>query len=316
VTSSFAAAFRPVAIASRSGHDESVHFGAAVLLGPDGELLARIGDPDVVIYPRSSNKPLQADAMLQLGAELSAPQLALACASHDGTPAHLEVVISTLASVGLDPSALENTPSLPLDTAASEATLAGGGSPSAWAMNCSGKHAAMLATCVRNGWPTTGYLARRHPLQAAIDQHVDALAGPVAGVGVDGCGAPAHLLGLSALAAAFGRIARAQAAVWAAMTAHPELVGGERRDVTRLMRAVPGLMAKDGAEGVFAAGLPDGMAAAVKIADGGGRAAGVVLAQVLAQAGVAVDPFELGEPVLGHGEPVGRVRPAFDKLNL
>jgi L-asparaginase II len=310
----FSSAFEPVAVTTRSGREESVHFGAVVLLDADGALAAAIGDPAVPIFPRSSNKPLQAEAMLALGANLTAEQLALACASHDGTPAHLEVVLTTLASVGLDPSLLDNTPSLPLDSAALEAAMRAGDARSALAMNCSGKHAAMLATCVRNGWPTAGYLDRRHPLQVGIDARIEALAGPVHDIGVDGCGAPAHVLSLEALARAFSALARQQGAVYSAMTSHPELVGGARRDVTRLMRAVPGLMAKDGAEGVFAAALPDGRAAAVKIADGASRASGVVLAAVLAHAGVELDPFDFGEAILGHGQPVGRVEPIVEKL--
>lgn len=311
---SFAAAFAPVAVTTRSGHEESVHFGAGVVLDSDGSVIGAIGDPDVEIYPRSSSKPMQADAMLALGVELSSQQLALACASHDGSPTHLGVVLSTLASVGLDSSALDNTPSFPLDPAAHDAALRAGESRSALAMNCSGKHAAMLATCIRNGWPIEHYLDRSHPLQRAIDAHIDGLAGPVVGVGVDGCGAPAHVITLTGLARGFASLARAQGPVVAAMTQHPELVGGERRPVTRLMRAVPGLMAKDGAEGVFAAALPDGRAAAVKISDGASRAAALVLAGALACAGVDVDPAQLGEPMLGHGEPVGRVELLFDKL--
>src|SRR5215207_6669521 len=302
-------AFEPVAVTTRSGNDESVHFGAAVLLDAGGSVVGTLGDPSVPIYPRSSNKPLQAAAMLDLGVQLSSRQLALACASHDGTPAHVEVVSSTLSSVGLDASALGNTPSLPLDWEALEASLRSGGSRSALAMNCSGKHAAMVATCVHNGWPVDGYLARRHPLQCAIDAHIELLAGPVADVGVDGCGAPAHVFPLVQLAAAFATLARQQGAVYTAMTTHPELVGGARRDVTRVMQAVPGLMAKDGAEGVFAAALPDGRAAAVKIADGGERPRSAVLATLLHRLGVEADVLDelLHVPVLGHGEPVGRV---------
>ena len=115
-------------------------------------------------------------------------------------------------------------------------------------------------------------------------------------------------IAMSGLARSFAVLAAERGPVWSAMTAHPELVGGERRDATRLMRAVPGLMAKDGAEGVFAAALPDGMAAAVKIADGAARAAGVVMAAALRAAGVDVPDDAAGAPILGHGRPVGEVR--------
>jgi L-asparaginase II len=291
-----------------------VHFGAVVVVDAGGTVIASLGDPNMAIYPRSSNKPLQAAAMLEAGVSLTAEQLALACASHDGTPRHVAVVESTLASVGLDPSALENTADYPIDPASAERLIAGGVRRAALTMNCSGKHAAMVATCVINGWPVGGYLSPDHPLQQAITEYIATATGAVAAVGVDGCGAPAHVVDLTGLARAFGAIATERGAIWEAMTTYPELVGGERRDVTRLMRAVPGSMAKDGAEGVFAAALPGGVAAAVKVADGASRASGVVIAAALATAGVEVDPESLGEPIRGHGQPVGRVRPTLEDL--
>ncbi len=302
--------FEPLAIVSRSGADESVHFGAAVGFDASGAMAFVAGNPSIVIYPRSSNKPFQADAMLALGLELDEQQLAMACASHAGTPAHLAVVESTLAMAGLDVSALDNTPTLPLDEAAAETLLRAGGGPSSLAQNCSGKHAAMVATCVVNGWPVEGYLAIDHPLQLAITDHLDELVGGTSHIGVDGCGAPAHMMSLSSLASAFGALAASGAPVARAMSTHPQLVGGDGRGVTRLMDLVPGLMAKDGADGVFAAALPDGRCAAVKISDGASRASGVVIAATLRAIGVDVDPAALGEPIMGHGHPVGEVRPA------
>lgn len=302
--------FVPVAIVSRSGADESVHFGAVVAFDASGSTAFSAGDPLMNVYPRSSNKPLQADAMLALGVELNESQLALACASHSGTAAHLAVVESTLATVGLDVSALANTPTLPLDEAAADAAIASGRSPSSLMQNCSGKHAAMVATCVVNGWPIEGYLAFDHPLQLAITEHLDQLVGGTTHIGVDGCGAPAHMLSLAGLALAFGTLSRSRSRVAEAMSARPDLVGGPGRDVTRLMQLAPGLMAKDGAEGVFAASLPDGRCAAVKLSDGASRASGVVMAAALRALGVDIDPALLGEPIRGHGVPVGTVRPA------
>lgn len=304
-------AYRPVAVVDRSGFDESVHHGAVVALDRDGAIALAVGDPDIAIYPRSANKPMQADAMVASGLALPTDQLTLACASHDGTARHIAVVRRMLAAAGTGEDALANTPDLPLDRDTAEAVLAAGGGRSSVQQNCSGKHAAMIATCVANGWDVEGYLDPDHPLQRAITERIAALAGGVVHVGIDGCGAPAHVTSLVGLARAFRTLAVTRAPVWAAMTAHPDLVGGERRDVTRLMRSVPGLMAKDGAEGVFAAALPDGRAAAVKIADGASRAAGVVLASALATIGVDVDPGELGEPIRGHGRPVGAVRPTL-----
>lgn len=305
-----AAAYVPVAVVSRSGADESVHFGAVVALDPTGSIVFEAGDPTLVIYPRSSNKPMQASAMLALGVQLTNEQLALACASHAGTPEHLAVVESTLASVGLDMAALENTPAMPLDEAAAEAAFAGGVRPSSIMQNCSGKHAAMVATCVVNGWPVDGYLATDHPLQRAITEHFARVVGSTAHLGIDGCGAPAHMMTLVRLAAAFGSLASSGSRVASAMSSHPGLVAGPGQDVTRLMHLVPGLMAKDGAEGVFAAAMPDGRCAAVKLSDGASRASGVVIAATLRAIGIDIDPAQLGEPILGHGQQVGSVRPA------
>src|SRR5918995_1672758 len=158
-----AGAFEPVAITSRSGFDESVHFGAAVVVDDTGRIVWSVGDPTVEVYPRSACKPMQADAMLCCGLSLDREQLALACASHDRTPPHVDVVRSTLAAAGLDESALANTPDLPLDVAAAETILREGGRRRPITMNCSGKHAAMVATCVVNGWAIDGYLAPDHP---------------------------------------------------------------------------------------------------------------------------------------------------------
>jgi L-asparaginase II len=168
----------------------------------------------------------------------------------------------------------------------------------------------MLATCVANGWSTADYLDQTHPVQLAITATVDELAGEIVHVGVDGCGAPAHVLSLRGLASAFATIARRKQSVWQTMTTHPYMVGGTDRDVTKLMLHVPGLMAKDGAEGVFAAALPDGRAVAVKVADGGYRAAPPVLVDALAR--LDVDMSDVAQHVVqvvrGHGHPVGEVR--------
>ena len=301
-------AFVPVAVADRSGFDESFHHGVVAVLGPDGDLAFAAGDPEVLIYPRSANKPMQADAMIDLGLELDDEQLALACASHDGTEHHVAVVRRILAGAGLGEEALSNTPSLPLQQEAMEQLLASGGHRSSILMNCSGKHAAMVATCRARDWPIDGYLERDHPLQLAITARIADLAGPVHHIGVDGCGAPAHVLALRDLAVGFRTVARDRGRVWRAMTDHPELVGGDARTATRVMRAVPGAIAKDGAQGVFAIAHPDGWAAALKIADGQERPVAVVLAAALAHVGVALDGGAISAPILGRDRPVGSIR--------
>ncbi len=300
----------------RSGFVESRHRGSLIAMGPDGSVRRCAGDPYAPVFPRSANKPLQAAGMLRAGLDVDGELLAIAAASHSGEARHVELVRRLLAAAGLTEDALDNTPGWPLDErAARELARAGAGAERVY-QNCSGKHAGMLASCVVAGWPTAGYRDPDHPLQRLIRAVVEEHAGePVAAVGVDGCGAPLLALSLTGLARAFGRIAAAPAGsaehrIAGAMRAHPDVVGGTDRDVTRLLTAVPGIVAKDGAEGVFAAGLPDGSGIAVKIDDGAGRARTPVLVAALRALGVRAAALdELATvPVLGHGEPVGAVR--------
>jgi len=313
-----AAGAAPLAAVVRSGVVESVHHGHLAVLGPDGELVHSLGDPHAVVFPRSSLKPVQAVAMLRSGLDLDDALLALACASHSGEQRHLDGARAILAGAGLTEAALQNTPDHPLDAAASLAWRSAGHGPTSLTQNCSGKHAAMLATCVAAGWDTRSYLDPDHPLQRAVAAAVAELTGdPVTPVAVDGCGAPLFSCTVAGLARAAGRVAAAGAAgdqgppgrVARAMSAFPEFVGGTGRDVTLLMAGVPGLVAKDGAEGVYVAGLPDGSAVALKVLDGSQRPRPVVIAAALRRLGVdAAVLAEVGDvPVLGHGRPVGRV---------
>lgn len=299
----------------RSGFVEGEHTGTAVAVDGDGDVVASAGSPQAPFFPRSSNKPLQAVAMLRAGLELDGSLLALACASHSGERFHLDGAQRILASVDLTIDDLRNAPAYPYGEAEYLAWRAQGRAPTSLAQNCSGKHAAMLATCAVNGWPTATYLDADHPLQRLVAETVADLAGePVAATGVDGCGAPVLAISATGLACAFARIATAapdtpEGRVADAVRRHPEWVGGTGRDVTALMRGLPGCIAKDGAEAVYAAALPDGRAAAVKIADGGERAARVVLAALLRRLGADAGILdELAHvPVLGHGREVGVV---------
>jgi L-asparaginase II len=297
----------------RSGLVESRHRGHLVALSADGSVALELGDVHSPVYGRSANKPLQATAMVELGLDLPPELLSLVCASHNGEPVHVAGVREILARAGLDEALLRNTPDLPLHVPSAHEVLRAGGGKARVLQNCSGKHAGMLTTCVVNSWPTDGYLAPDHPLQAAITATVERLAGERAGhIGVDGCGAPAHAVSLVALAQSFARLAgapdgTATARVCAAMTDHPDMVGGTGRDVTALMAGVPGLVAKDGAEGVLAAALPDGRAVALKIADGSWRAFAAVLVLALDRLGVDTTGVAAlrSVPVLGGGQPVG-----------
>jgi L-asparaginase II len=287
-------------------------------LGSYGAVAFTVGQPGRLSFPRSSAKPIQALAMLRAGLDLDGELLALACASHSGEDFHIDGVRRILADAGLSEEHLQCTPGWPLGTRAYEAHITAGLAPSPLYMNCSGKHAAMLATCVRRGWPIESYLSPHHPLQRMIANTVAELAGEAIGATtVDGCGAPLFGISIVGLARAFRALATGPATklehrVASAMSKHPEWVGGTDRDVTTLLRALPGAVAKDGAEGVYALGLPDGRAVALKIADGSSRARAVVLVAALKRLGVDVsDLAELAEaPVLGHGKPVGAVRPA------
>ncbi|MEW2515209.1 asparaginase [Streptomyces sp. NPDC046870] len=316
----------PVAHLVRGGVVEGVHYGSVVVLGADGQVRLQLGDIEAAFYPRSALKPVQAVAMLRAGLPLDGELLSLAAASHSGEERHLAGTRRILELAGLGEDDLRNVPDMPFDPVVRDAWVREGRPPSRLAQNCSGKHAAMLWTAKLNGWSLDDYLAPEHPLQQAVAATVEELTGQrVARVTVDGCGAPLFAVSLHGLARALARITSAapgtpEARVADAMREHAEMASGSGRDVAALMRAVPGLLAKDGFEGVQVAALPDGRAVAVKIADGANRARIPVAAAALARAGV--DPALLtefaGEPLLGGGKPVGRVRavPALDPVPL
>lgn len=300
----------------RSGFTEGSHVGHAVIVDPVGQVMASWGDPQAVIFPRSANKPAQAVAMVAAGLSLEPQLLALAASSHSGQQMHLDGVRSILDGVGLAPDALATPADYPLDPVERDEWIRRERPAQPIAMNCSGKHAAMLATCVRNGWPLADYRSPEHPLQRAIEVQVQTLAGESVGaIGVDGCGAPVLGLTIAGLARSVSACVRGpqgspEAAVAEAMRTWPEMVAGTRRDVTRLMQGVPGLLVKDGAEGVFVAALPDGHAVAVKVLDGADRARLVVLVELLERLGVhapVLDDYRT-LPLLGGGVLVGGVR--------
>jgi L-asparaginase II len=313
-----------VAEVVRSGFVEGHHLGSVVALAADGSPAWSVGDVTGPVLPRSCNKPLQALGMVRLGLELPPELLALACASHSGEPFHLDGVRRILALGGLEESALQTPPDYPLDDAAKLAAIRAGAEPSSIAMNCSGKHAAMLLTCVVNGWDTATYRAPDHPLQQGIAGTFAELTGePVAVTAVDGCGAPLLSTSLTGLARGFRALAVATAGperlIAEAIRTHPAYVSGTTRDELTLLTAIPGAIGKAGAEACYAVALPDGRAWALKVDDGGARARPVVMAEALRRSGVpadaGVDAAALDDtgrvPVLGAGEPVGEIRPAF-----
>jgi L-asparaginase II len=324
---------RPVPVAEivRSGFVEGHHYGSVVALAADGSVDWSVGAVDSPILPRSCNKPVQALGMVRLGLDLPPDLLALACASHSGEPFHVEGVRRILASAGLDETALQTPPDYPLDDEAREDLIRAGGAQAPVLMNCSGKHAAMLATCVVNGWPTDTYLDPAHPLQGALASTFAELTGdPVAVTAVDGCGAPLFSASLVGLATAFRRLAlgvdgscapsAASARVASAIREHPAYVSGTTRDEHLLLRAIPGAIGKAGAESSYAVALPDGRAFALKTDDGAARVRPVLMAEALRRSGVLDDPGVDVEAVrrtgrvelLGGGRPVGEIRADLD----
>jgi L-asparaginase II len=310
----------PVIVADvvRNDFVEGHHRGSVVVTAPDGSVEWSLGVVDQPMFPRSSNKPMQALGMIRSGLRLDGELLALAGASHSGEAFHLDGVRRILAGAGLDESALQTPPAYPIDEEARDEWVRAGHRVDPITMNCSGKHAAMLATCVANGWSTDDYRAPGHGVQQAIRTAIEDCAGEkVAAVAIDGCGAPLLAISLAGLARSFGLFASAdpptpEGRIADAFRTYPEWASGTRRDETALMRAVPGLFCKAGAEAVYAVGLPDGRGVAVKIDDGTPRARAVVMAATLHRLGLSNGTItaQLQHPLLGGGNPVGSVRPS------
>lgn len=336
-----------LAVVTRSGFVESRHVGHGVVLAPDGEVVVAVGDPQALIDPRSSLKPVQAATCLLAGADLSGAALAIGAGSHHGHPDHRDLVTHVLDGAGLSPEDLQTPPALPTQDWARDEVLRSGGGPEPLHHNCSGKHAAMLVACVAAGWDTTTYRDPDHPLQERIRAATERATGvPVTHVGVDGCGAPLFsttLAGLARVGATVGRagaeadvgagadsedgatgsgdggtgersdadtaLVRALGAVGAAMHAQPWAVAGTGVVDTVVMEALPGVVAKGGAEGVMLLGTANGHGVAVKVLDGSGRAAMPAALALLAAAGIEAGEVanHVAVPVLGHGHAVGRV---------
>jgi L-asparaginase II len=293
----------------RDGVVESEHRGFLVALNADGSTFKSLGDVETKIFPRSTVKCAQASAMVRSGLDLEPRLLALAQSSHSGADIHMDGAREILASVGLSESALQCALDRPLGDA--ERRAWGEKPPTQIAMNCSGKHAAMLATCVKNGWPIESYLEQSHPLQLAIKAELEDLAGETISLtSTDGCGAPLFLLSLNGLARAVRAITISSdpvhQSVISAARAFPEMVGGIGRHNTEMMQQVPGLFMKDGAEAVNVCSLADGRTFAIKVSDGSLRAFRTIVHACLKDFGIDT-PLTL-EKVMGGPRVIGTIR--------
>ena len=262
---------------------ESLHLGHLIVLNPDGSTYLSKGSPELPIYPRSAIKSLQAAAMLKAGLKVEENELAIICASHSGSQSHIDLVNKMLTSRGLSTSQLKNAVDKPLGE--NEKITWGEKPASQLAQNCSGKHAGMLITCQQNGWDMNTYLDLDHPIQVAIKNEIEELSGEkVSATSVDGCGAPLFAISLIGLAKAILNLVKSKEVFYQqivlACTKYPELVAGDGRLTTRMMRAVPGLFMKEGAEGVQVCVLSDGRVIAIKIIDGSWRPVAPIIMEI------------------------------------
>jgi L-asparaginase II len=287
---------------------ESLHLGHLIVLNADGSTYLSKGSPELPIYPRSAIKSLQAAAMLKAGLKVDADELAIISASHSGSQNHIDLVTKMLTSRDISISQLKNAVDKPLGE--KEKSSWGDKAPSQLAQNCSGKHAGMLITCQQNGWDMKSYLDLDHPLQVAIKNEIEALAGEkVSAVSVDGCGAPLFAISLIGLAIAISNLVKSkedscQQIILACMK-YPELVAGEARLTTRMMKAVPGLFMKEGAEGVQVCALSDGRVIAIKIIDGSWRPVAPIIMEIFKRWGVEMPDESV--KIYGGASVIGEV---------
>ena len=289
---------------------ESRHRGAAVVMDAQGRTVLSIGDVDRPVFPRSAVKLIQALPLIETGAAdafgFGDRELALACASHSGEPAHAGLAAAMLERAGLTEADLGCGVHWPFNDGAARALAAEGRRPSQLHNNCSGKHSAFLCGCRHCGFETAGYVAAVHPWQEAIREAMEAVTGAPhieANRAVDGCSIPTYAIPLKALAAGFARLAggvgvepgRARAAkrLMAACMSEPWYVAGTDKMDTTIMQAGAGrLFVKTGAEGVYCAAIPElGLGIALKCDDGAGRAAEVMVAALLARLLPDQDPL-------------------------
>ena len=284
-------------LARRGGLVESEHVVHAVAVSGD-RVVEHAGDPELVTFMRSAAKPIQALPLVRARDDLDEAEVAIACASHLAAPEQLDAVHSLLRKAGAVEDDLECGP--------------GGTPPARSKHNCSGKHAGMLALAAARGWPRSGYRLPPHPVQREMLAEVAGASGvPASGIGaaVDGCGVVTFALPISSMADAFSRLESLEGGdrVTAAMRRHPVLIRGPEAPDTILMRALPGWIAKGGAEGLLCAAAPDGLGIALKVADGNARAIRPALAAFLERLGYSLPELARVPLANSRGETVGEL---------
>ncbi|MBD0330748.1 MAG: asparaginase [Thermoleophilia bacterium] len=290
---------RPLAVEVRRGGVVEARHRVHAAAVRKGRLVAARGDAGLVTFLRSAAKPFQALPLARGRPDLDERELAIASASHLADDDQLAAVRSLLAKAPADEEELECGPE--------------GGSR--LRHNCSGKHAGMLALARANGWPVPGYRLAGHPVQQALLAEMAAAAEVAAdtiATAVDGCGVITFAVSLERVARAFARLETLDggARVAASMRAYPELIRGAAAADTQLMRALPGWVAKGGAEGVIGAAGPGGLGVALKVEDGAGRAIRPALAAFLAGLGTPVPALAVQPLVNSRGETVGEIATA------
>ncbi len=297
-----------LATVTRGGVAESLHLGHLIVLNADGSTYISKGSPELPIFPRSAVKSLQASAMLKAGLTVSDEELAIICASHSGSQSHIDLVIKMLEERDIPISALKNAVDKPLGE--KEKMTWGENAANQLAQNCSGKHAGMLITCKQNGWDMATYLEMNHPLQIAIKNEIEELAGEkVSASTFDGCGAPLFAISLAGLSRSISNLVKSNEAahkqIVSACTTFPELVAGQGRLTTRMMRAVPGLFMKEGAEGIEVCALADGRVIAIKIIDGSWRPVAPIIMEIFKRWGVVMPDESV--KIYAGGSVIGEV---------
>ena len=325
-----------IAEALRGRLIESAHRGSGAVVDADGAIVMAFGDIDRPVYPRSAVKALQALPLIESGAAdrlgLSPKEIALACASHSGESEHVATARAMLTKAGRNESALECGAHWPLSAEASRALARSGETPSALHNNCSGKHAGFVCLACAEGIDPMSYVAPDHPVQREVASAVAGLTGAELGEetrGVDGCSIPTYAIPLRALALGFARFGTGQglepirkgaaARIRAAVAAHPAIVAGAGRFDTEVMTLLKArAFTKTGAEGMFCAALPEkGLGIAVKVDDGGSRAAQAATAALIGRFGgfgedmrARLAPFATPRLLNWNGVETGVLRPA------